>query len=91
MCGILSLMPAMMGVPMEAILGTVGVGPDVTNALASGAGRLGAVMGLAVALEGKDGVACHDFMAKLPRLDADAVNACHTQALVWASSIGQEA
>ena len=89
MCGILSLMPALMGVAMEDILSTVGVGPEVSTALLKGAGQLGAMMALVTALEGKDGQACHDFTAQLPGVDADVVNACHTQALVWANSIGR--
>ncbi len=89
MCGILSLMPALMGVAMEEILSTVGVGVEVSAALISGAGRLGSMMSLCVALEGNDGVACHDYTAKLPGLDADMVNACHTQAMVWANNIGR--
>ena len=89
MCGILSLMPALMGVAMEEILQAVGVGSQVSAALTEGSGVLGAILDLVIALEGKDGAACHDLTSKLPGVDADAVNACHTQALVWANSIGQ--
>ncbi len=91
MCGILSLMPALMGVPMTEILSTVGVATEVVGALESGAGSLGTLMTLAVALEGGDGEACHNATRKLPHLDADVVNACHTQALVWANSIERAA
>lgn len=90
MCGILSLMPALMGVAMEDILSTVSVGQELTAALQMGAGTLGTMMALTVALEGNDGEACHNFTAKLSGLDADIVNACHTQALVWANNIERE-
>ena len=89
MCGILSLMPALMGVAMEEILSAVGVGTEVSAALQSGGGKLGAMMALVVALEGNDGLACHDLTAQLPGVDADIVNACHTQALVWANNLGR--
>jgi len=91
MCGILSLMPVLLGVAMQDILTTVSVGPELVAALQSGSGKLGTMMALTVALEGNDGEACHDFTAKLPGLDADLVNACHTQALVWANNIVREA
>ncbi len=91
MVGIISLMPALMGVPMAEILNGISLGSTVREALESGAGTLGAMLDLTEALEGNDGMTCHDLTSRLPGLDADRVNACHTQALIWANSIGSSA
>ena len=91
MVGIISLMPALMGVPMAEILNGISLGNTVREALESGTGTLGAMLDLTEALEGNDGMTCHDLTSRLPGLDADRVNACHTQALIWANSIGSSA
>ena len=88
MVGIISLMPALMGVPMAEILNGISLGNTVREALEAQTGTLGKMLDLTEALEGNDGETCHDLTAKLPGLDADRVNACHTQALIWANNIG---
>lgn len=88
MVGIISLMPALMSVPMAEILNGISLGSAVRGALEYHAGTLGTMLELTEALEGNDGETCHDLTVRLPGLDADRVNACHTQALIWANSIG---
>lgn len=90
MTGIMSLMPALMGVPIEEILGSINVGADVREALEHGKGELGTLLVLSEALENGNGQLCHDLAAELPGADHMLINACLTQALAWASSIGQE-
>jgi len=90
MGGIMSLMPTLMGMPMEKILPTVNFGDDVREALESRGGTLGVMLSLVEALEGDDVEHCHDLTEKLAGIDAAAVNACLTQALTWAGSIGKE-
>jgi len=90
MSGIMSLMPTLMSVPMEEILCSINLGNDVREALESRCGSLGAMLKLTEALEGDEGQACHDLTAQLAGLNADAVNACLSQALAWASNIGRE-
>ncbi len=90
MTGIMSLMPALMSAPFEEILRGISVAPDVLDALEKGAGELGVMLQLSHALEAGDGQACHDLAEKLGGIDHTTVNACLTQALTWASSIGQE-
>ncbi|OIR03832.1 EAL domain protein [mine drainage metagenome] len=88
MAGIISLMPALMGVPMAQILNGISLGSAVREALETQSGTLGTMLELTEALEGNDGGICHDLTARLPGLDADRVNACHTQALIWANGLG---
>lgn len=90
MSGIMSLMPAMMNVPMGDILRSVNFSSDVREALESRSGVLGTMLSLAEALEGNDIQLCHDLTGKLVGIDVDTINACLTQALAWANNIGQE-
>jgi c-di-GMP-related signal transduction protein len=90
MTGIMSLMPSLMGVPLEEILKGLNIAGDVLSALEANEGDLGVMLQLAQALEAGDGAACHDLTAQLTNVDHTTVNACLTQALAWASNIGKE-
>ena len=90
MTGILSLMPALMGMPMEEILKGITLAPALQAALASAEGKLGTLLSLTQALESGDGASCHEQLAKLPGLNHAMVNAHLTEALCWANSINQE-
>ncbi|HEY6897157.1 MAG TPA: EAL domain-containing protein [Rhodocyclaceae bacterium] len=89
MSGIMSLMPALMGAPMEEITKGINLAGDVLEAL-DGKGKLGILLRLTEALEIGDGAACHDLVAQLPGLDNNTVNASLAEALTWAANINQE-
>ncbi len=89
MIGIMSLMPALLHMPMEAILCSLPLPPDVRDALEGREGVQGKMLSLAEALEADDADVCAAIAVELPGLDADRINHCLTQALAWASSIGQ--
>lgn len=90
MTGIMSLMPTLMGAPLEEILKGINISADIHDALEKGEGELGILLKLSHALEIGDGQACHDLAEQLPSVDHTTVNACLTQALTWASNIGKE-
>lgn len=90
MTGILSLMPTLMGVPLDEILKGITLTTDVMDAISSKSGPLGIMLQLAEALEASDGAACHALTEQLAGADYLTVNACLTQALAWASNIGRE-
>lgn len=90
MSGIMSLMPTLMGIPMAEILRTVNFSSAVSEALESRNGELGNMLSLAEALEGDDIQVCHDLTQQLVGINAENINACLSQALAWASNIGQE-
>lgn len=90
MTGIMSLMPTLMGIPMADILKGVNIAKDVQNALETQEGELGTMLRLVHALETGDGGTCHDLTETLSGLDHDIINTCLSEALAWASSIGQE-
>jgi c-di-GMP-related signal transduction protein len=90
MTGILSLMPTLMGVPLEDILRGINLAVPVRDALEKQEGELGLMLRLTEAQEVGDAETCHDLVVALAGIDATSVNACLAQALAWASSIGKE-
>jgi len=90
MTGILSLMPTLMGMPLEEILKSVHLSNDVQQALEYQGGMLGNMLMLAESLEEGNGETCHMLTERLPGANHQVVNACITQALAWAGSIGRE-
>ena len=89
MTGIMSLIPALLHVPIGEIIATLNVAPDVRAALENRAGVLGRMLLLAEKQEEGDMDACFALMAELPGLDNERVNAILAQALAWANNIGQ--
>jgi c-di-GMP-related signal transduction protein len=90
MTGIMSLMPTLMGAPLEDILKGISLAAPVADALEKHEGELGIMLQLTEALEIGDPETCHNLMEQLPGVDSTMVNGCLTQALAWASTIGQE-
>lgn len=90
MTGIMSLMPALLHVPIDELIASLPVAPDVREALESRADVLGKMLLLAEKQEESDVEACFALTAELPGLDNERVNALLTQALAWANNIGQE-
>lgn len=90
MTGILSLMPALMNLPLAEVLNSIKIVGDVQQALEHRTGPLGIMLQLAEALEAADGPSCHTLTGQLDGADHMMVNACLTEALNWASNIGKE-
>jgi EAL and modified HD-GYP domain-containing signal transduction protein len=87
--GIMSLMPALLGTPMENVLQGLPLENSVVEALTNRSGDLGALLSLAESLE------LHDsedslMLAQRLGLSASIVNSNLAQALAWASNIGVE-
>jgi EAL and modified HD-GYP domain-containing signal transduction protein len=90
MTGIMSLMPALLHVPIGEVIATLNVDPEVREALESRSGVLGRMLQLAEKQEDGDMESCFALIVELPGIDAEGVNAILTQALAWANSIGQQ-
>ena len=91
MVGIMSLMPALVGLPIAEIVAPLGIAQDVRDALCEGAGALGALLALAASCEGDvPGAEMLAQIALFPELDFAVLNQCQTEALAWANSIGRE-
>ena len=87
--GIMSLMPALLGIPMENVLQGLPLDNSVVEALTSRNGELGAMLSLVESLEQHDSDNTR-LLAQRLALNAGVVNASLTQALAWASNIGVE-
>lgn len=88
--GVVSVMELMLGVPMESLLGSLGLSEEVKLALLQREGPLGNLLSLAQALEGgDDGFVAH-YIAAMPNRNVDILNQAQGQALAWANNIQLE-
>ena len=90
MTGIMSLMPAVFGPPMEEILDQIVVAPEVKAALLAREGETGALLDLAEASEDRTDERVIAIMERIPALDWDVLASCLSQALQWARQLGDD-
>ena len=90
MVGIMSLMPALVALPIAELIAPLGVAPAVHDALCAGSGVLGAMLALTAASEGEDTGALAAALDALSAITPADYNRCLTQALAWAAQVGQE-
>lgn len=89
MAGILSLVNALLGMPMQDIVGNMPVDPEIKQALLGRTGRLGALLVLVEALEESDLAEIEQALARLPMLDHGKLLTMQVEAMRWANSIGE--
>ena len=63
LCGIMSLMPVALGLPMEEILDQIAMPPDAQQALTSRSGALGELLELMLQFDEGDWDACDRLLA----------------------------
>lgn len=85
--GIVSMMDAVLGMPIEKVVESLGLASDVSCALLTQEGRLGDLLNVARALEQDKGEVVVDFVARHPHIGADSLNRSQGQALAWANQI----
>lgn len=90
MVGIMSLVPALMGVPMGEVIKSLTMGLSTREALLEGKGQLGKLLELVAASERRDIATMKACLPHLPGLTPAAFNAALTKALAWANSITRE-
>ncbi|MFC5302465.1 EAL and HDOD domain-containing protein [Azospira restricta] len=83
LAGIMSLMPAALGLPMDEILAQIPVVDDVRHALAAHEGELGRLLALVERLDAADWDGCDALLGELPALSHDALNRSLVDALAW--------
>jgi c-di-GMP-related signal transduction protein len=83
--GIMSMMPAALGLPMDEILEQIALEPEVMHALASHSGPLGQTLALVDSFDAEDGDACDALLARFfkPGLSRGMLNACLLESLRW--------
>jgi c-di-GMP-related signal transduction protein len=89
MTGILSLVNALLGMPMSEILGSMPVDANVRSALVGRAGNLGAMLLLVEALEESELMGIEKALAQVPGLQHSQVIGLQVEAMAWANSIGE--
>jgi EAL and modified HD-GYP domain-containing signal transduction protein len=90
MAGIMSLMPALVGLPISEIVAPLGLSGDVRDALCEGKGVLGDMLHLAESSENGEIEALTSNLAKVSGLTPKQLNRAQTDALQWANNIGRE-
>jgi EAL and modified HD-GYP domain-containing signal transduction protein len=93
MVGIMSLMPALLGVPMDEILAQLPVAQRVKQAFNDYSGQHGELLRLVEATEQTDLQAIEEALGELSGggvLNAQFISNCIAQALMWANHLGQE-
>ncbi|UCV04737.1 EAL and HDOD domain-containing protein [Dechloromonas denitrificans] len=90
MTGIMSLMPALIGLPISELIASLGLNPELREALCAGSGPLGDLLRLAESSEGGNLEQLAENLGRLPGLTPKALNRAQTSALHWANCIGQD-
>jgi EAL and modified HD-GYP domain-containing signal transduction protein len=91
MTGIMSLVPALMKLPLTEILQGIRLAKEVRAALETNGGQLGSLLKLTEALEGMVDADYAALTSALPGLDGATVSTCLSQALAWSNEVGQGA
>ena len=83
--GLMSMMPAALGLPMDEIIAQIDLEAEIVTALEGHAGPLGALLGLIEAFDAEDQSACNTRLAALPDpgLTPGMLNVCLMEALRW--------
>ena len=90
MVGIMSLMPALLGIAMPDILEQLPVTPRVKQALTDHSGQHGQMMRLVEATEQTDSTALDEARQHLPGITVNFLGTSLAQALSWANNLGQQ-
>jgi EAL and modified HD-GYP domain-containing signal transduction protein len=81
--GIMSLMPAALGLPMSEIFEQISLEPEVMRALAAYDGALGKTLALLECFDNEDRAGCDRLLGELPGLDRGLLNHCLMASLRW--------
>ncbi len=90
MVGIMSLMPALIGLPLPEIIAPLGLPDGVQEALCQQTGELGYLLQLTEKSEEGDLAAMSAILAHLPGLSPRRLNLAQTDALSWANAIARD-
>ena len=83
--GIMSMMPAALGLPMNEIFEQISLEPEVIEALTSHSGDLGITFALLECYDADDSLGCNHLLAQLHAtgLDRGKLNTCLAESLRW--------
>ena len=83
--GIMSMMPAALGLPMNEILEQIALEPEVMQALCAHEGALGQTLALLECFDGEDAAGCDALLEDFSETEIDraTLNGCLAEALRW--------
>ncbi|MBL8399148.1 MAG: EAL domain-containing protein, partial [Candidatus Accumulibacter sp.] len=88
--GVLSMLPAALGLPLEEILQQITVEQQIQNALCEHRGLLGRSLALLECFDGDDAVCCDKLLSDLPgHFSRSTLNKCLGDALRWLNGSGE--
>ncbi len=87
--GLLSLVDAVLQVPMSVALAQLSASPEIVAAVADGEGEMAELLALAVACEGNDAEAVTQS-AQRCGVSPEIANAAHVEALAWALEVTRQ-
>jgi c-di-GMP-related signal transduction protein len=90
MVGIMSLMDALLSMPLAEIISPLNLPYDISSALLFRSGQLGKLLQLIEHMEKNNIEAANQSLDELAPLDISQVNKAQIEALAWANMIGQE-
>lgn len=89
--GMMSLMPAALGIPIDEILTQIDIAPSLREALTSHTGDLGSLLALTEAFDNEDTAATQAILEQLgPRVSPEILNHCLADAIAWVQSLATE-
>ena len=86
--GIMSMMPAALGLPMNEISAQIALEPEIMEALASHSGTLGKTLALLECFDAEDAEGCDRLLEQFSahRLNRNQLNTCLMESLRWVNS-----
>lgn len=84
--GIMSMMPAALGLPMIEIFEQITLEAEVMQALSLHSGNLGQTLELLECFDADDAKGCDRLLVQFPKLDRGALNTCLIEALRWVNA-----
>lgn len=90
MTGMISLLEAVLEIPMERIADELSLAPPIRAALLERAGKLGDFLHLMEGIESCDTACVNDVLARLG-IEIDQLTRVEIEAMTWANNIGKEA
>ncbi|MEI7612435.1 MAG: EAL domain-containing protein [Betaproteobacteria bacterium] len=90
MVGIMSLMPALLGMGMPDILTQLPVSPQVRLALSEHGGQHGQLLRIVETTEQSEPALQEENLGKLPVINSEFLGNCLAHALSWANNLGHE-
>jgi EAL and modified HD-GYP domain-containing signal transduction protein len=91
LCGLMSLMPAALGLPMTEIIEQIALGPQLTLALLSRAGELGLLLDITDCYDNDDPEGAGRVLALMGgRISRETLNQCLAESIAWVQTLATE-